>query len=893
MAIGRTCPRTQEFTLLFPKSHTLQNAAYLYFTAFVQMCRHIVLFLRKPLLSQVSDTFTRAFDTKFESYQSRLLTLAYSVKEEVSLASKHLHVSEADLQALERKQMWSFRGTVKQELLEAKRFRQVYSFNLLLDACSTFDHKVAWKQARKCGTSHWFLDSPGYKAWRHNGRRCSLLSCTGNLASGKTVMIASIIEDLTLAPKTYVVYVICTNEDPSSLKARTIFGSIARQILEPLRSQLDRHVFTDPPPLDSVDDVQDLLERYISSLDGQEIIVAIDGLEQCIEPEMLEVLSCIQRLRRSLPVDRSAVFKFYLSSRPETLKFLPVDMKSDFSLSMADGGADLVDYVDHTLEELCLNGKLRLGNPQIIIDIRDALEQGAQGMFLWVYLQMEEICSRKSDRSILEALQNLPRNLPETFDRILQKVSDYGRENASLCKSAFNLIIAALAPLTLEALQEALSVEPGNVEWDPSTLINDIQALIDCTAGLLILDEEARTVHFVHHSFRHYLLQETSPSSSPLSYYRADLVDASILLGQVCLTYLNFSIFRQQIVKAEKKTRDLNAISIVENSIQRPGITSKLARAYLKGRRKPDFDMFQTLRQITGKESSNETINTSLFAFSEYARKYWHRHCSRDPRWESKFEIGKSGVSMAVRYLHLEDAWDRLPDSMVKVYLRHPHLPFLAAASHNYELIKKITLVKFNDTMEPDQLSLYGVFPQDFDESIIKMTECDPRLLTSWNICMFVAAVGDLTSLRLLLVDKAPDDLGINAGTMSLLGFKIAASVNNKSAIEFIANELLPIADASYRYVDEYDRDILYYATVARDPSAEKVAAWGGALDLTGAPMDISLFDRFLSIRMSKVKTFTNILRGEYLSGIVNARMQSPKILKLDTKRSGKFIEQS
>ena len=442
-------------------------------------------------------------------------------------------------------------------------------------------------------------------------------------------MTASIIEHLMVAPKTHVAYVICTHDNPRSLEARTIIGSIVRQVLEPLRSQLSEHTFMEPSALKSIDDVRNLLKWYVPSPAWQEIMIAIDGLEECTEPEVLIVLSWIQHLRHSLP-SRGAIFKFYISSRPEFLKLLPAGMKPDSSLSMVDGSSELAEYIENTLEELRLQGKLRVGNPQIMTNIRDALEQGAQGMFLWLHLQMTELCSRRSDRSMLEALRDLPRNLPETFDRILQKISDYSGENASLCKSAFSIIFAAMAPLTLEALREALSVEPRNIDWDPSTLINDIQSLIDCTGGLLIVDEEARTVHFVHHSFRHYLTQERFTLSSTLiPYYIHTPGASSLLLDRICLTYLNFSMFSQQIVraKAEKTIEGLGPAAIIESSIQRPGLMSKLARTYMKGRPKQDLDVFQALRKITVREKSTEHLNPGFGAFLHYTRKYWCCHC--------------------------------------------------------------------------------------------------------------------------------------------------------------------------------------------------------------------------------------------------------------------------
>lgn len=128
MTIGRSCPRYRYFAALFPWSQSLQDATCKYFTTFVCMCKQIILFLRKPFLAQVLSTFTKAFDTEFDSFRDELLTLGSEVREEVDLASKTLQVSEFEAQALERTKASSFRNftsqfgqTLNQELMEAKR----------------------------------------------------------------------------------------------------------------------------------------------------------------------------------------------------------------------------------------------------------------------------------------------------------------------------------------------------------------------------------------------------------------------------------------------------------------------------------------------------------------------------------------------------------------------------------------------------------------------------------------------------------------------------------------------------------------------------------------------------------------------------------------------------
>jgi hypothetical protein len=97
-----------------------------------------------------------------------------------------------------------------------------------LDACSTYDHQTAWKQARKAGTTSWIYTNAEYKQGAQEPMS-STLWCTGILGSGKTVLSANMVENLMLAAPTAVIsYFFCRYDEAESLKARTIIGSIAR-----------------------------------------------------------------------------------------------------------------------------------------------------------------------------------------------------------------------------------------------------------------------------------------------------------------------------------------------------------------------------------------------------------------------------------------------------------------------------------------------------------------------------------------------------------------------------------------------------------------------------------------------------------------------------------------
>ena len=63
--------------------------------------------------------------------------------------------------------------------------------------------------------------------------------------------------------------------------------------------------------------------------------------------------------------------------------------------------------------------------------------------FLWVAFQIETLCDQKTDEDILLALESLPKDLPETFDRILAQLNSSGNSNINLGTKIFKRVAAA------------------------------------------------------------------------------------------------------------------------------------------------------------------------------------------------------------------------------------------------------------------------------------------------------------------------------------------------------------------------------------------------------------------------------------------------------------------
>lgn len=244
--------------------------------------------------------------------------------------------------------------------------------------------------------------------------------------------------------------------------------------------------------------------------------------------------------------------------------------------------------------------------------------------------QIDSICSQKTDEAIIAALEDLPKDLPDTFNRILRKLEQSNAADPGLCSRIFSLVAAAQRPLTLEELREAVSVEPGETSWDTSKLVNDMLRSLSVSCGsLLVIDEEHLTVHFAHHSVKQHLL--TEPTDSEMKKYHIKMQEADLYLGDVIVTYLNFGIFDRQLVKATSAI-PLSQVksypsAMIGRSLPRSDIVNRLAVRLLKNRPSSTLDVHSQLRKAAGiLDGSKEETAQPAHLFLSYAQEYWLFH---------------------------------------------------------------------------------------------------------------------------------------------------------------------------------------------------------------------------------------------------------------------------
>lgn len=303
----------------------------------------------------------------------------------------------------------------------------------------------------------------------------------------------------------------------------------------------------------------------------------------------------------------------------------------------------------------------------------------------------------QTDESIREALKNLPPDLSTTYDRILRRSKH--RRGHSYQRQILSFLLAALRPLEMNELREALAVVPGDTNWKSDNQLNNVYHALTCCASLVIVAEEERTVHFVHQSVVQFLLDEKSTSAA----LRFDLAQASLELGEVCVTYLNYGIFDQRVSTNVVPSIPAGVIpsKIAEDTLRGSGTIGQLALLLLNLQSTDGPDIGKVLTETS--RLNRKRQEAAAFEFLKYASQYWLIHTAKIDDQSSTFRLWKGvlqnpkfdGLFWGPNEIHPDkllvdgqsgNIWTLPP--RVTWAISHSHLPLLLLELRSRQVLK-------------------------------------------------------------------------------------------------------------------------------------------------------------------------------------------------------------
>ncbi|KAM0225546.1 hypothetical protein ACHAQD_001483 [Fusarium lateritium] len=393
--------------------------------------------------------------------------------------------------------------------------------------CST-NANLARKQRHE-GTGTWLLGSPDFQEWKSGTRQHLWLY--GWAGCGKTVLATTILDHLLSSDTHTTLAFFFDFNDPGKQRLENLLRSLAAQLYhsgtKAARSLDD--LFASHNTGKTQPDTT-ALSACVSTMIGAigKVYIIIDALDEC--DERAELLQCLKTLS-------SNKAQLIITGRPEVeLEREIPQLLNERNCILLDKQAvndDIRSYVKATLEQRREFVDKTL-SPGILEMIHDKVGNGADGMFRWAACQLDSLARCLSPRDIKTALNTLPRDLKETYRRILEGIpAEYKNDAIRLLQ----FLVHAKRPLKVSEAIEVIATQPDQAPLAFSIdgrLCQERDILRYCPSLVVIAEVEAfdetfEELHLAHFSVKEYLLEQA----------QFDVYSASIVITKTCLAYLS------------------------------------------------------------------------------------------------------------------------------------------------------------------------------------------------------------------------------------------------------------------------------------------------------------------------------------------------------------------
>ncbi|KAF9225131.1 hypothetical protein BS17DRAFT_807512 [Gyrodon lividus] len=425
-------------------------------------------------------------------------------------------------------------GTDRRKKVDRKDVDKVLKWLGGLDCTGKHEATCALRQVNTCT---WLPRTDKYKSWR--GGDISFLWMEGKPGAGKSVLASSVIDDLRCALRDgeVLAFFYCDFRNEQSTSAAEVMRSLLTQLLrlanvnavdyrDVVPELVQRRARGAAPPADMK--LLTCLVRCAAKLHQRPFIV-IDALDESKDVEKL--LDALKELN-------DGHIRLFVTSRPERIIREVLSDLPSISLQ-AMTSAVSADMEQHIMVELDSRRWLRILQQGLKWEIRSALLEAADGMFRWIQCQIDTLAQCTSAGEIRTALESLPIGLDETYKRILVMI-DRNELQGTLVRRALVWLVAALQPLRLPDVMEALKIDLESQALDDDIVPTNETILLDACGSLVTHDVWSGIVTLSHFSVKEYLMGERIRTLLPRYYINGQ--DAHEQLARLCMCYMSLEL---------------------------------------------------------------------------------------------------------------------------------------------------------------------------------------------------------------------------------------------------------------------------------------------------------------------------------------------------------------
>ncbi|KAL8695828.1 MAG: hypothetical protein Q9224_003129, partial [Gallowayella concinna] len=486
----------------------------------------------------------KPFKSQFGDLQVDLATGMERVSAEVDIAEKeeaHVERERADKERQAQASRWDKTEHTHQKLESFFDEQSIRKVDQWLDPVNIETNHSAAVKLRHQDTGNWFLEGQAFDTWIHGDN--SFLWLHAIPGAGKTVLVSSVIEYLKERVKSedvglayfYCDYKEAKSQQPSQLLC-TLLAQLARQhklVFQRLQVFVQERLKENPGSVPTHDELRSNFSAFLEGAFKQ-IILVVDAIDESAKRECM--ISDLKTFSKHCPF-----IKILVSSREELDITKAFKSFPHVKITQSDVADDIESFVKAEVAARIRYKELTIRRPELQLIVCDKLVNRSEGMFQWVKCQIQVLCSLGTDKAILKALEQMPKDLAGTYARILQRL-ERDVENVGRYQKLLRWLVKSTRSLTLDELAECIGIdlEEDNNSMDFDSVETYPENLLKRCSSLVTVSDNGR-VSLAHFTVKEFLVSETTRDDLAAFYVGGEEVELE--LAQTCLTYLCYDDF--------------------------------------------------------------------------------------------------------------------------------------------------------------------------------------------------------------------------------------------------------------------------------------------------------------------------------------------------------------
>lgn len=143
-----------------------------------------------------------------------------------------------------------------------------------------------------------------------------------------------------------------------------------------------------------------------------------------------------------------------------------------------------------------------------------------------------------------KALEGLPPGLPETYERILERIGRVSSSDLKIARTALTWLVYCPRHFDIRSLAVASVIDPDG-EFDEAMLLDNCDDILEICGSLIRMDPDTSIVDISHFSVREYWTSPFLPDGSQNVHF-VDERQADSLLLRACFAYLGAPRLQQR-----------------------------------------------------------------------------------------------------------------------------------------------------------------------------------------------------------------------------------------------------------------------------------------------------------------------------------------------------------